>query len=82
MAQQFKILFSPLKIGSMTVRNRIVVPGHFPALNELDTLPGDRITAYWESKAKGGAGMICTESGGCIQAVPHRPALISLNTAS
>ena len=60
MAQQFKILFSPIKIGSMTVRNRIVVPGHFPALNELDTLPGERITAYWESKAKGGAGMICT----------------------
>ncbi|MDP2920413.1 MAG: FAD-dependent oxidoreductase [Dehalococcoidia bacterium] len=60
MADQFKILFSPIKVGAVTVRNRIVVPGHFPALNELDTLPGERITAYWESKARGGAGMICT----------------------
>ncbi|MDP2920036.1 MAG: hypothetical protein Q8O43_07465 [Dehalococcoidia bacterium] len=53
-------MFSPIKVGAVMVRNRIVVPGHFPALNELDTLPGERITAYWESKARGGAGMICT----------------------
>jgi len=44
----------------MTVPNRIAVPGHFPALRESDSLPGDRLIAYWESKAKGGAGMITT----------------------
>jgi len=60
MATQFRHLFSPIKLGSMTVRNRIVVPGHFPALRDPDTLPGDRLIAYWESKARGGAGMLCT----------------------
>ena len=60
MADQFRYLFSPIKVGSMTVPNRIVVPGHYPALRDSDTLPGDRLIAYWESKAKGGAGMIST----------------------
>ena len=60
MADQFKLLFSPIKIGSMTVPNRIVVPGHFPALRESDSTTGERIIAYWESKAKGGAGMLST----------------------
>ena len=60
MADQFRHLFSPLKVGSMTVPNRIVVPGHYPAFRDPDTLPGERNVAYWESKAKGGVGLICT----------------------
>ena len=60
MAEQFKLLFSPIKVGSMTVPNRIVVPGHNPVLQDMDSLPGERLTAYWESKARGGAGMICS----------------------
>lgn len=44
----------------MTVPNRIVVPGHDTALQDMDSLPGERLTAYWESKARGGAGMICS----------------------
>ena len=60
MTQQFQYLFSPIEVGSMTVPNRIVVPGHFPALRDEDSLPGERLAAYWESKAKGGAGMICS----------------------
>jgi 2,4-dienoyl-CoA reductase-like NADH-dependent reductase (Old Yellow Enzyme family)/thioredoxin reductase len=59
-AEQFKYLFSPIKVGNVTVPNRIVVPGHFPALRDQDTLPGDREIAYWESKAKGGVGMLVT----------------------
>lgn len=60
MADQFKHLFSPLKVGTMVVPNRIVVPGHYPAMRDPDFLPGDRNIAYWESKAKGGVGLICT----------------------
>jgi len=58
MAEQFRYLFSPIEVGNTTVPNRIVVPGHYPALRDLDGLPGERLTAYWESKARGGAGMI------------------------
>jgi 2,4-dienoyl-CoA reductase-like NADH-dependent reductase (Old Yellow Enzyme family)/thioredoxin reductase len=60
MTQQFTHLFSPIQVGNMTVPNRIVVPGHYPALRDPDSLPGERMIAYLESKAKGGAGMICT----------------------
>jgi len=70
MADQFRLLFSPIKVGAMTVRNRIVVPGHYPALRDPDSLPGERITAYWESKAKGGAGMICTGIWGVHRSSP------------
>ena len=68
MSQQFRYLFSPIKVGSMTVPNRIVVPGHHPGMQDPDGLPGDRLVAYWESKAKGGVGAVI--SG--VQAVPHR----------
>ena len=60
MTEQFNYLFSPIDVGNMTLSNRIVVPGHFPALRDEDSLPGERLTAYWESKAKGGAAMICS----------------------
>ncbi|MEE8398611.1 MAG: FAD-dependent oxidoreductase [Desulfobacterales bacterium] len=60
MSEQFKHLFSPINLGSMTVPNRIVVPGHNPGMQDLDSLPGEALTAYWESKARGGAGMICS----------------------
>ncbi len=48
MAEQFEYLFSPIDLGGMTVPNRIVVPGHYPAMRDPDTLPGDRLIAYWE----------------------------------
>lgn len=55
---QFKHLFSPLTIGSFTVRNRIVSTPHHPLLTDPDGLPGDREIAYWVGKAKGGIGLI------------------------
>ena len=60
MAEQFKYLFSPIDVGNTTLPNRIVIPGHNPGLQDMDSLPGERLTAYWESRAKGGAGMICS----------------------
>ncbi len=70
MADQFRLLFSPIKLGTKTARNRIAVPGHYPGLRDPDSLPGERITAYWESKAKGGAGMICTGIWGVHHSSP------------
>jgi 2,4-dienoyl-CoA reductase-like NADH-dependent reductase (Old Yellow Enzyme family)/thioredoxin reductase len=60
-ADQFKILFSPIKLGSMTVPNRIVVPSHYDSFRNADTgwFSEERSIGYWESKAKGGTGMIC-----------------------
>ena len=62
MADQFKLLFSPLKVGSMTIPNRIMVPGHWPGMRYYpqEFLPDDRLIGYWESKAKGGVGIVTT----------------------
>jgi mycofactocin system FadH/OYE family oxidoreductase 2 len=61
MSQEFKNLFSPIKIGSMTVPNRIVSSAHHPLfVNILTGLPTDQMVNYWVAKAKGGIGMIET----------------------
>jgi len=56
----FPLLFSLIKIGPVTLPNRIVVPGHYPAMRDPDTLPGDRLGTCWESRARGRVGPICT----------------------
>jgi 2,4-dienoyl-CoA reductase-like NADH-dependent reductase (Old Yellow Enzyme family)/thioredoxin reductase len=62
MAQEFKTLFSPIKIGPLTVRNRIFSSPHYPMgyPERLTGLPGDRLINYWVAKAKGGIGLIGT----------------------
>ncbi len=55
---EFKLLFSPLKIGSFTVRNRIMSTPHHTLFTDPDGLPGSREIAYWVSKARGGIGLI------------------------
>ncbi len=55
-------LFSPIKIGSMDLKNRIVMP----AMHLMYTPDGfvtDRLTAFYTERAKGGAGLIII--GGC-----------------
>jgi 2,4-dienoyl-CoA reductase (NADPH2) len=62
MAQEFKNLFSPIRIGPMTVRNRMFSSPHYPIgyPDRLTGLPTDRVIHYWAGKAKGGIGMIGT----------------------
>lgn len=56
----FEHLFTPLRIGSFTVRNRILSTAHLPSYAQ-NGLPTDRHLHYWASKAKGGIGLIVTE---------------------
>ncbi|WP_069300827.1 FAD-dependent oxidoreductase [Neptunicoccus sediminis] len=56
----FPALFSPITIGGLTLRNRIVSTGHETHLNEQGQI-GDAMIAYHEARAKGGAGLIVTE---------------------
>jgi mycofactocin system FadH/OYE family oxidoreductase 2 len=57
---QFPHLFSPLRIGSVTVPNRISFSAHLTNLAE-GGLPGERLTHYLTARARGGAGLIITE---------------------
>ncbi|MEM7123535.1 MAG: FAD-dependent oxidoreductase [Pseudomonadota bacterium] len=57
----FPHLFSPIKVGPATFKNRIFSTGHMTCL--LDGfLPDDRFVAYHEARARGGAGLIITEA--------------------
>lgn len=58
---RMKKLFTPIKIGSMEVRNRMVVPAMGTNLAEHNGEAGDRLIAYYTERAKGGFGLIITE---------------------
>ena len=56
----FPNLFSPLKLGKVTVKNRISFQPHLTNL-AVGNLPSEGQMFYWGERAKGGAGLIITE---------------------
>ena len=59
MSQSLPNLFSPIDLGPVRVKNRIVSTGHHTYL--ADKQPGDALIAYHEARARGGAGLIVSE---------------------
>ena len=59
----FPHLFSPVRVGSVTVKNRIVSSGHDTVMAE-DGAIGDRLIAYHEARAAGGVGLIVVQVAG------------------
>ena len=57
--QEFPHLLSPLTIGNMTVRNRILVSAHVPGFAEHNK-PGEKYLAYQRTYAKNGVGLQIT----------------------
>ncbi|MFI8263601.1 MULTISPECIES: mycofactocin system FadH/OYE family oxidoreductase 2 [unclassified Streptomyces] len=53
-------LLSPLRIGPLTVANRVVFSAHLTNYAE-DGLPSEQHAAYYAARAAGGAGLIITE---------------------
>ena len=66
---QFPYLFSPLRVGSITIPNRIVFSAHLTNLAEHNK-PGADLTAYYEERARGGVGLILALRRGLE--MPHR----------
>ncbi|MES0129278.1 FAD-dependent oxidoreductase [Mesorhizobium sp. M0029] len=60
MSKLFPHLFSPVKLGSRTLRNRIVFGAHTANMAE-NGVPTERHVAYYAERAIGGAGMIVVE---------------------
>ena len=58
MTQQFHLLFSPIKLGPVTIPNRIMFAPHGQALASQDNLPTERQVHYFAERAKGGVGLI------------------------
>jgi mycofactocin system FadH/OYE family oxidoreductase 2 len=57
----YRYLFSPLRIGSITVENRIVFSAHLTNYATQDGRPSAQHAAYYAARAAGGAGLIITE---------------------
>ena len=57
----FPTLFSPMKIGPVTIKNRIVMSSMCIGLAEYDGTAGKELSDYYEERAAGGVGLIMTE---------------------
>jgi mycofactocin system FadH/OYE family oxidoreductase 2 len=55
-----QLIWSPLQLGPVTVRNRIVFSAHLTNYAQ-DGLPTEQHAAYYAARAAGGAGLIITE---------------------
>jgi mycofactocin system FadH/OYE family oxidoreductase 2 len=60
MTGRYRYLFSPLRIGPLALRNRIVFAAHLTNYAE-GGYPTEQHAAYYEARARGGAGLIITE---------------------
>jgi 2,4-dienoyl-CoA reductase-like NADH-dependent reductase (Old Yellow Enzyme family) len=56
----FENLFSEVKVGPVTLKNRIYVTPHSTMFvsDDHDNIPGDRLAAYCAERAKGGAALV------------------------
>ena len=57
MTEQFKYLFSPIKLGPVTVKNRIVSTPHGTGYPH-NYLPSEQFIAYHAERARGGCGLV------------------------
>ena len=55
-----RLLWSPLRLGPVTVRNRVVFSAHLTNY-AVDGKPSPQHVAYYADRAEGGAGLIITE---------------------
>jgi 2,4-dienoyl-CoA reductase-like NADH-dependent reductase (Old Yellow Enzyme family) len=59
----FPHLFSPIEVGNVTLRNRIMSTGHDTVLPHAGRV-SDALVAYHDARAKGGAGLIVIQVSG------------------
>jgi len=57
MTTAFPLLFSPQRLGPLTLENRICLSAHADSLAE-EGLPKERTLRYYEARARGGAGLL------------------------
>ena len=71
MADELRSLFTPTRIGRLTLKNRIYSSGHAEAMAESGR-PTERLRRYHEAKARGGCAL--TIFGGSSSVHPSSPA--------
>lgn len=58
---KYEKLFSPMKIGTTEIKNRVVMSPMLMGFGQFDGCPTEKMMNYYEERAKGGAGLIVTE---------------------
>src|SRR5256885_10824539 len=71
MPYEFRALFTPVRVGAVTLKNRIYSSGHAEAMAEGGR-PTERLRRYHEAKARGGCAL--TIFGGSSSVHPSSPA--------
>jgi len=61
MANELKNLFSPVRINKLDLKNRAVMPAMGTGFGKRDGMVSEKLLAYLERRAQGGAGLIITE---------------------
>jgi 2,4-dienoyl-CoA reductase-like NADH-dependent reductase (Old Yellow Enzyme family)/thioredoxin reductase len=59
--KQFSKLFSPIKVGSLELKNRFVIPPMATTLANEDGTMSQALIDYWVTRAKGGWGLMIIE---------------------
>ncbi|MBU3948703.1 MAG: FAD-dependent oxidoreductase [Proteobacteria bacterium] len=62
MSDQFQYLFTPFKIGPVTIKNRIFFPAHGTKYTDESHMMTQRYVEYQRARAKGGVGLIVAGS--------------------
>jgi 2,4-dienoyl-CoA reductase (NADPH2) len=75
----FPALFSPVRIGGLELRNRLVMSPMETCYATRDGVPSQRTIAYYEARARGGVGLITL--GACTVDARHREVPNSLDFA-
>jgi len=75
--KSFPTLFSPIRIGSLELRNRLVMAPMETCYASRDGIPTPRSLAYYEARAKGGVGLITL--GACSIDERHREVLRTMD---
>lgn len=78
MSEAFPHLLSPIAIGSCEIANRVVSTGHHTYL--ADGVPDERLIAYHEARARGGAGLIVSEIVAVHETAGFSPDLLKAET--
>lgn len=56
--KKYETLLSPMKIGNVEIKNRVVMPAMCLGHGQFDGTPTEQLLDYYEERAKGGVGLI------------------------
>ena len=76
----YENLLRPGRIGSMELRNRIVMSPMETLYGTPEGLPSDRTVAYFAARAAGGVGLITVGATGIDHRHPETPGGLQLGT--